>query len=161
MEGPVTYNFTLHLRVCDHTTWFWRCLGTTFGHFLLGSHHFKVICLHSCVWSGPKGSLHTREWRPVTILKVFSLLSQELWPWNCESPKEMSKSRPKHFLNHVVCHGPSSVVWSRMYTCLNQILFEWFFIYMGPTVERELLHTSLPFIYLTLKAWNSMQFKGF
>jgi hypothetical protein len=30
---------TLHLRVCDHTTWFWRCFGTAFGHFLLGSHN--------------------------------------------------------------------------------------------------------------------------
>ena len=42
VEGPVTYDFTLHLRVHDHTTWFRRCLGTTFGHFLLGSHNFMV-----------------------------------------------------------------------------------------------------------------------
>ena len=49
VEGLVTYDFTLHLRVCDHTTWFWGCLGTTFGHFLLGSHNFMVIALGSCV----------------------------------------------------------------------------------------------------------------
>jgi hypothetical protein len=34
VEVPVTYGFTIHLRVCDHTTWFWRCLGTAFVHFL-------------------------------------------------------------------------------------------------------------------------------
>ena len=27
-----------NLRVRDHATWLWRCLGTAFGHFLLGSH---------------------------------------------------------------------------------------------------------------------------
>ena len=26
----------LHLRVCDHTTRFWRCVGTTLGHFSFG-----------------------------------------------------------------------------------------------------------------------------
>ena len=41
VEDPVTYDFTLHLRAHDHTTWVWRCLGTaSFGHFLLGSHNF-------------------------------------------------------------------------------------------------------------------------
>ena len=44
-----TYGFTLHLRLCDHTTWFWRCLGMAFGHFLLGSHNFMVMALGSCV----------------------------------------------------------------------------------------------------------------
>jgi hypothetical protein len=32
-----------------HTTWFLRCLGTTFGHFLLASHNFDVTALGSCV----------------------------------------------------------------------------------------------------------------
>ena len=49
VEGPVTYDFTLHLRVHDRTTWFWRCLGTVFGHFLLGSHNFMVAALGLCV----------------------------------------------------------------------------------------------------------------
>ena len=40
VEGPVTYDFTLHLRPCDHTPWFWRCVGTAFGHFLISSHNF-------------------------------------------------------------------------------------------------------------------------
>ena len=49
VEGPITYGFTLHLRVCDHTTWFRRCVGTAFGHFLLGSHNYMVMALGSCV----------------------------------------------------------------------------------------------------------------
>jgi hypothetical protein len=39
----------LYSRLRDHTTWFWRCLGTTFGHSLLGSHNFMVTALGSCV----------------------------------------------------------------------------------------------------------------
>ena len=48
-RDPVTYDFTLHLRACDHTTWLWRCVGTAFGHFLLGSHNFMVTALGSFV----------------------------------------------------------------------------------------------------------------
>ena len=50
---PVTYGFTLHLKVGDHTTRFWRCLrrclGTAFEQVLLGSHYFMVTGLGSCV----------------------------------------------------------------------------------------------------------------
>ena len=50
VENPITYDFTLHLRVRNHTLHdFWRCLGTTFGHLLLGSHNFMVTALGSCV----------------------------------------------------------------------------------------------------------------
>ena len=49
LRTMVTYDFTLHLRIRDHTTWFWRCVGTAFGHFLLGSHNFMVTALGSCV----------------------------------------------------------------------------------------------------------------
>jgi hypothetical protein len=38
VEGLVTYDFTLHLRVSDHTIWFWRCVGMAIG--LLSSHNF-------------------------------------------------------------------------------------------------------------------------
>ena len=31
VEGPVTCDFTLQLRVHDHTMWFWKC-WTAFGH---------------------------------------------------------------------------------------------------------------------------------
>jgi hypothetical protein len=58
LRGPVTYDFALHLRICDHTTWFWRCVGTAIGHFLLGSHNLMVTALGSCVkW--PLGPLYT------------------------------------------------------------------------------------------------------
>jgi hypothetical protein len=68
VEGPVTYGFTLYLRTCDHTIWFWRCVGTAFGHFLLGSHNFMVTALGSCVkW----------PWEPVTIaLQALSLVEK-------------------------------------------------------------------------------------
>ena len=49
VEGLATDDFTLHLRVHDHTSWFWRCVGMAFGHFLLGSHNFMVKALGSCV----------------------------------------------------------------------------------------------------------------
>ena len=49
VEGPVTYDFTLHFRVCDHTTWLWRCLGTAFELFPLDSHNFMVMALGLCV----------------------------------------------------------------------------------------------------------------
>jgi hypothetical protein len=39
------YDFTLHLRVHDQTTWFWRCVGMAFGHFLLGCHNLMVTAL--------------------------------------------------------------------------------------------------------------------
>ena len=46
VEGPVTYAFTLHLTVRDHTPWFWNSLGTAFGHhFQLGSPNFMVTAL--------------------------------------------------------------------------------------------------------------------
>ena len=49
IEGPATYEFIINLRVCDHTTRFWRCLGMAFGHFLLGPHNIMVTALGSCV----------------------------------------------------------------------------------------------------------------
>jgi len=38
----------VHLRIHNHTTWFWRCVGTTFEHFLLGSHNIYVPKLFIC-----------------------------------------------------------------------------------------------------------------
>ena len=49
VEGPITCDFTRHLRIRDHTMRFWKCLGTAFGHFLLGSHNPMVMALGSCV----------------------------------------------------------------------------------------------------------------
>ena len=55
IEDLVTYDFTLQLKAGDRTTWFWQCLGTDFGHFLLGSYNFTVTALGSCVkWPSPK-----------------------------------------------------------------------------------------------------------
>ena len=49
VESLVTYDFTLHLRVCDHNTWFWRCLGMVFGHFFLNPHNFWLLA-HVLKW---------------------------------------------------------------------------------------------------------------
>jgi hypothetical protein len=57
LAKPITYDFTLHWRVRDHTTWCWRwcwrwCWDGLLGTFLLGSHHFHghdVTTLGSCV----------------------------------------------------------------------------------------------------------------
>ena len=49
VEDQVAHNSTLDLRICDHITWFWRRLGTAFGHFLLSSHNFMVTTLGLCV----------------------------------------------------------------------------------------------------------------
>ena len=38
-------NCTPHLRARYHTTWYWRWLGTAFGHFHLGSHNLMVTAL--------------------------------------------------------------------------------------------------------------------
>ena len=48
VEGPVTYGFTLHLRIRDVNTWFWRCVGMTFGHFFLGSPPISWSWLLTC-----------------------------------------------------------------------------------------------------------------
>ena len=47
VEGLVTYGITLHSRVCDHTSWFWRCIGTAFAHSLMGSHNVMVTAFGS------------------------------------------------------------------------------------------------------------------
>jgi hypothetical protein len=38
------------LKARSHT-WLWRCVGTAFEHFLLGSHNLMVTALGSCVKS--------------------------------------------------------------------------------------------------------------
>jgi hypothetical protein len=80
VEGPITYGFTLHLRIRDHTTWFWRCVGTAFGHFLLGSHNFMVM---ACVWGGPMSSPKHQELGHLHIavpLKPTVSLWGTTWP---------------------------------------------------------------------------------
>ena len=51
--GLVAYGFTLDLKVCDHTTWCWRWVGTAFGHFLWAL-TMSWSRLLARVWSGPK-----------------------------------------------------------------------------------------------------------
>ena len=73
IKDLVTYDFTLHLRACDHTPWFWKCLETTFGHFFwaLIVSWSRVL---TRVWSGPK----PRYPMPISKLDDFSHLRQFL-----------------------------------------------------------------------------------
>ena len=45
VESLITYDFTVHLRVHDHTTWFWKCLGMAFWTLLFSSHNSMVTAL--------------------------------------------------------------------------------------------------------------------
>ena len=72
---PATYDFTLLLRVRDHVTWFWRCVGTTFGHFHLCSHDHMVMALGSCV----KWPLHT-----LTTLDIVFSVADFIWLAQCK-----------------------------------------------------------------------------
>jgi hypothetical protein len=75
VEDRDTYDFTLHLKVYDHMTWFWRCIGTTFGHFFLGvgdSHNFMLTALGLCVkwpwlWRNRQLKLKTLDQSPITM----------------------------------------------------------------------------------------------
>jgi hypothetical protein len=67
---PVTYGFTLHLRVRDHNTWFWRCVGTmAFGHFLLAL-TISWSQLLACVRSSPQKS------------RIQYVVEPWMWPLN-------------------------------------------------------------------------------
>ena len=53
VEGMVTYDFTLHLRVCDHTADFGGVLGRPLGTFFWAP-TISWSRLLACVWTGPK-----------------------------------------------------------------------------------------------------------
>ena len=53
-------------------TWCWRCVGTAFGHFLLGSHSFMVTALGSCVkWPLIDFQDHGFSWFPSPGIWLF------------------------------------------------------------------------------------------
>ena len=64
LRALVTYDFTLHLRIHDHTTWFWWCVGTAFGYTLsfgLSQFHGHSSWLSCEVTLGPM-LMTTLEW---------------------------------------------------------------------------------------------------
>ena len=79
--GLITYDFALHLRVRDHTTWFWRCVGTAFWHVLLGSHNFMVTALGSCV-KRPYAKLMHMVMLRMSLLPL-TLSMNVIWGWDC------------------------------------------------------------------------------
>jgi hypothetical protein len=71
VEGSVTYDFIIHLRVRDHTTRCWRYVVTALGHFLLGSHNFMVMALGSSCVKWPLVDLsefHTSGYKVLGVL---------------------------------------------------------------------------------------------
>ena len=52
VEGPVTYDFTRHLSIRYHTTWFWRRVRTTSDTFLWAL-TISWSRLLARVWGGP------------------------------------------------------------------------------------------------------------
>ena len=85
LRAPVTYDFTLHSRVRDHTTWSRRCLETAFEHFLLGSHNFMVTAFGLCVkW------LLLEHW----ILIPLGALTLMGFGWRTFWPKSVHLEQP-------------------------------------------------------------------
>ena len=71
-------------------------------------------CYH--VSSSFRVSIGNHKLTNLLLLTATSHLSQEPWPYNCESPKE-SAQRPSQDTSKIMyCdHRPSSVVWSHMW----------------------------------------------
>jgi hypothetical protein len=76
-----------------HTTWFWRWLGTAFGHFVLGSYNFMVTALGSCV-----------KWPLVlsTLLAVALAIRMWTYYYYCKSIMIWQVRREANFTPSVV-----------------------------------------------------------
>ena len=82
----VTYDFTLYLRIREHTPWFWSCFGTAFAHFLWAL-PISWSRLLARVWSGPKSTwmmnVNGQDWSPHMSfsLKGSQILALHLKGW--------------------------------------------------------------------------------
>ena len=90
----------------------------------MGSHSFMITTLGPCVkwplcehkicrgeWYGYRSVWESLLLKWTGGLRAISHMSQEPWPWNCESPKEKCpKAIPRHLQNHVV--------WSWIFKCI-------------------------------------------
>ena len=82
VEDPITYDFTLHLRARDHTTW---CLEATFRHFFWAlTISWSRLLAH--VWSGPKGHFIHKLEGP--------------WPLHSKIHHWLKRPRPSKFTSH-------------------------------------------------------------
>ena len=115
VEGPVTYDFTIHLRAHDHTTWFWMCLGTTFGHFLglsqFHGHGSWLVCevaLRTCT---PRDELVWRRRVQCNFSYFFSILNAtkslivNTLAWSCAIPTHCTRA------NELICWPPQPPRW--------------------------------------------------
>jgi hypothetical protein len=95
---------SIWLRACDHTTWFWRCVGTAFGHFLLGSHNFMVTALGLCVkWPSVLESIvfpPTFEWELIVCMSLpTTSIYQHYWFWEERKNPTFCSYNYHHTLN--------------------------------------------------------------
>ena len=133
----VTYGFTLHLRrLCDHTTWFWRCVGTAFEHFLLGSHYFIITALGSCVqWP----SLTMVLWRwSLWFLLVLHYQHMSLRQSSCVScERKMQIYQPDRFVDFLVVQDNCpwlmlvvlvTVLWGSCWSLLIEVCGTFWFV---------------------------------
>ena len=98
--SPMASKFTLNLRVHDHTTWFWRCVGTALRHFVLGSHNAMVTALGLCVkW--PEHKTHRRPWhsKRSQLFNSFHFIT-------LDDPHEYK------FIKIAFCCGPNPIITS-------------------------------------------------
>jgi hypothetical protein len=66
--------------------------------------------------------------------RATSHTSQEPWPWTCERPQESVQKPSQHTSKIIWCgHGPSSVVWSRMWLILQSSVGSMNFYSCGPS----------------------------
>jgi hypothetical protein len=86
-------SFVFHLYILGVMSWIWTSATTEGLKFETTSK-----------WNSCEG-FNLEHW------------SQELWPWNCESPKEIvQRPSSQHTSNIMKCgNGPLSVVWSHMW----------------------------------------------
>ena len=83
-------------------------------------------------------------------------MSQESWPWNCESPKEVSRGCPRHFQIHVVrsrvlkCRVKSYVIRPSTKWYFTEFLFMWGSLHM---IKKKNTMVSWFCVKLTFKRW--------
>ena len=75
-RSHTTSHYTWGVR--DHTAWFWRCVGTAFGHLFLWTLTISWSRLLARVWSSPRwillGSLRTLFWHSILALASRAFL---------------------------------------------------------------------------------------
>jgi hypothetical protein len=80
-------------------------------HVLPNSHSGVILKIALC-----RKGIEASKWVLGARMRAISHTSQELWPWNWQSPKEGVQRSSQHTCKITqCCQGPSSVMWSHMW----------------------------------------------